>query len=128
MPGAVCVLELGQNLSAIRNGEEVFAMKHIALEGGIEVGTFRRPPPGIDPFTASEADLRMYGLPPVPADPHHRARYRQGVHPPKQLLTFLAPPLRGNHHKFPSPRARSGARGRQTASNPAGAAVLFAPG
>jgi len=69
-------------------------MKHVTLERGIRVGTFEGPPPGIDPFTASEAELRMYGLPPVPADPHHRARYRQVFNHLKHKLTFVEPTFR----------------------------------
>ena len=103
-------------------------MKHIALEGGIEVGTFRRPPPGIDPFTASEADLRMYGLPPVPADPHHRARYRQVFNHLKHKLTFVEPTFQVNHDRFHGPRKGSVSEGTQRSSNWSGAVVRLPQG
>jgi len=81
-------------------------MKHVTLEGGIKVATFKKPPFDFNPFAASEAELRMYGLPLVPDDPRHRARYQRVVNHMRRKLTFVEPTFRVNRDRFHGPRRR----------------------
>jgi len=85
-------------------------MKHVTLEGGIKVGIFEKPPTGMDPFTASQAELRKYGLPPVPEDPRHRERYQRLFRQIRRKLTFVEPTFRVNPARFPRPPHRGNIR------------------
>lgn len=69
-------------------------MKTITLEGGIKVGIFTEPPAGFDPFTASQADLRKYGFPPMPDDARHRWRYQLVFNQMKHKLAHVQPQFR----------------------------------
>ena len=69
-------------------------MKTITLDGGIRIGTFRKAPPDIDPFKASEAELRMYGLPSIPREPRHRERYRRLLQKVQRKSTLVEPTFR----------------------------------
>jgi hypothetical protein len=66
-------------------------MKHITLDGGIRTGIFKLPPPGFDPFKASAADLKMYGLPQLPSDPGLLARYRRVFPGPSGSIKWIEP-------------------------------------
>jgi hypothetical protein len=101
-------------------------MAVITLTGGVEVTTYERPRPGFDPLAADAADLRRLGLPPLPEDPHHRARYE---HVAKRLmgkLNYIPPTLRRNPEVFHTPRARHANAGVETSTNWSGG-VVFAP-
>jgi len=103
-------------------------MKHVTLDSGIRTGTFKLPPPGFDPFSASQADLRLYGLPGVPDDPRHRARYRRVFNHLKRKLIFVEPAFQVNHDIFHGPPKRAVSEGTQTSSGWSGAVVRLAQG
>ena len=93
-------------------------MKHVTLEGGIKVGIFEKPPTGMDPFTASQAELRKYGLPPVPEDPRHRERYQRLFRQIRRKLTFVEPTFRVNPARFPRPPIGGTFGGPETFASP----------
>lgn len=68
---------------------------------------FEKPPSDIDPFAASPAELRKYGLPPVPDHPRHRERYQRLFGQIRHKLTFVEPAFRVNPGRFPL-RGREG--------------------
>jgi hypothetical protein len=107
------------------------SMKHVTLEGGIKVGVFEKPPSDIDPFTASPAELRKYGLPPVPDHPRHRERYQRLFGQIRHKLTFVEPAFRVNPDRFPL-RGREGGIliGAETFASPttSGTFVVAPPG
>lgn len=98
-------------------------MKRITLQNGIRVETFKIPPPGFDPFKASRAELRMYGLPPVPDEPHHRARYQRVFHHMRRKLTFVEPAFRVERNSFHGPRRRAVIAGTEEGTSWSGAVV-----
>jgi hypothetical protein len=69
-------------------------MKQITLDGGIKVGVFRKTPPDFDPFTASPAEVRAYGLPSLPDHTRHRERYRRLVTRMLRRSCFVEPQFR----------------------------------
>ena len=103
-------------------------MKHVTLDGGIKVATFKIPPPDIDPFAASQAELRMYGLPPVPDDPHQLARYRRVFNHLKRKLTFVEPAFQVNPDRFHGLPRRAVSEGTQLSSGWSGAVVRLPQG
>lgn len=103
-------------------------MKHLTLECGIRAGIFRLPPPGFDPFTASPADVRAYGLPAVPDNPRHRARYRRVFNQLDRKLRFVEPAFQVNADRFHSPPNRAASDATQTSSGWSGAVVRLPTG
>jgi len=103
-------------------------MKHVTLEGGIKVATFKKPPFDFNPFAASEAELRMYGLPLVPDDPRHRARYQRVVNHMRRKLTFVEPTFRVNRDRFHGPRRRAVVAGTEEGTSWSGAVVQSSSG
>jgi hypothetical protein len=98
-------------------------MKRITLEGSsMKVGLFEIPPPGLDPFTASTAELRRYGLPPLPDDPHHRDRYRRVFDHMKHKLNFVAPACKIND-RVQGPRRWAVIAGTEEGTSWSGAVV-----
>jgi hypothetical protein len=74
-------------------------MKHLMLEGGIKVGTFKPPPPHFDPLSASPAELRKHGFPAMPDDPTLRAHYQRAFNQIKHKFAFIEPTFSVNHDK-----------------------------
>ena len=105
-------------------------MKYVTLEGGIKVGIFEKPPTGMDPFAASPAELRKYGLPPVPDDPRHRERYQRLFRQIRGKLTFVEPAFRVNPGRFPRPSNGGIFGGPETFASPttSGTFVAAPPG
>jgi hypothetical protein len=87
-------------------------MRTLTFEDGNRVGLFRQPPPQFDPFEASAAQRRMYGLPALPQQAPLRERYRR-------LYEQVA---RGAHFVEPVFRTRPSVRGL-----PAGPALNVGP-
>jgi hypothetical protein len=98
-------------------------MKYITLEGGIKAGIFKIPPPGFDPFVAKATELRLYGFPPMPDEPHHLARYRRVFHHLKRKLLFVEPAFQVNPDRFHGPRKPKVITNTQTSSGWSGAVV-----
>src|SRR5262245_12796219 len=78
-------------------------MKHVTLEDGTKVGIFEKPPSGFDPFTASPAQLRKFGFPPVPDHRDHRERYQRLFRQIRHKLTFVEPAFRRDPGRLPLP-------------------------
>ena len=103
-------------------------MKHVTLEGGIKVATFRTPPPGFDPFRASEAELRRYGFPPLPDDPRHLARYRRVFDHMRRKLTVVEPIFKVNRDRIHGPRRQAIIAGTEEGTSWSGAVVQATSG
>lgn len=100
-------------------------MTQITLEGGLKIRTFE-PPRGLDPLTASLADLDRHGFPARPDDAHHLARYRRVFRQLKGKLHYVAPTFRLNAEKRHGPRQRLPEAGTETSGNWSGG-VVYAP-
>lgn len=98
-------------------------MKHVVLEGGIKVATFKAPPPDFDPFAASETELRMYGFPPLPQDPIFRARYRRVFDHMRRKLTVVEPTFKVSRDWIHGPRRRAIVAGTEEGTSWSGAVV-----
>jgi hypothetical protein len=98
-------------------------MKHITLESGIKVRTFNIPPPGTDPFRMNQTELMAYGLPAIPYDLHHRARYQRVYQHMKRKLTFVEPTFKVHRDSFYGPRRRAPITGTEEGTSWSGAVV-----
>jgi Peptidase A4 family len=101
-------------------------MARIALGNDWHVTTFRAPPAGFDPMTASQTDLQRHGFPPRPEEPHHLARYQRVFAHLKNKFHYVEPTLRVNAEKAHGPRRRQAEAGTETSTNWSGG-VVFAP-
>ena len=83
-------------------------MKHVALEAGIRIVTFKAPAPNFDLFAAIEAEVRMYRFPPLPEDP----RAIQGVFDRmRRKPTVVEPTFKVCRDRIHGPRSRANCRG-----------------
>jgi Peptidase A4 family len=80
-------------------------MAVITLEGDVKVRTFRPPPPGFDPLTASAAQLNHHGFPARPDDPHLLERYQRVFSRLKGKFQYIEPTLRIDRNRPPGPRS-----------------------
>ena len=97
----------------------------ITLPGDLKVITYE-PPRGFDPLTADAADLKRYGLPPRPDDPHHLARYEHVAKRLQGKLNYIQPTFQRNDGKAHGPRKRLTGAPTETSTNWSGG-VVFAP-
>jgi hypothetical protein len=65
----------------------------------------------------------MYGLPAVPKDPHHRARYRRVFHHLRRKLTFVEPVFKVDRDGSHGPRRRAVVAGTEEGTSWSGAVV-----
>jgi hypothetical protein len=79
-------------------------MAVITLEGDVKVRTFRPPPPGFDPLTASAAQLNHHGFPARPDDPHLLERYRRVFERLKGKFQYIEPTFQINRNRPSRPR------------------------
>jgi hypothetical protein len=76
------------------------------LEGGVKVRTFR-PPPRFNPLTASAMQLRRYGFPARPDDPHLLERYQRVFSRLKGKFQYIEPTFQIDRDRLRSPPDRS---------------------
>ena len=100
-------------------------MPEITLEDDIKIRTFE-PSPGLDPLTASPAELEKNGFPARPDDPHHLARYKRVFGLLKPKFQYVVPTFRVNPEKRHGPRKRLPEAGTETSTNWSGG-VVYAP-
>jgi hypothetical protein len=80
-------------------------MALLTLEGDVKVRTFR-PPPRFNPLTASAAQLRRYGFPARPDDPHLLERYQRVLNRLKGKFQYIEPTFQVGRSRPRSPPER----------------------
>jgi hypothetical protein len=76
-------------------------MTSMELSGGLAVRTFRNPPDGFDPVTASDSQLLVHGYPARPSHPAMLERWQRVLSQPIRMIQPSFAPREGRQTRLP---------------------------